>query len=334
MGLKDQIGQEAEPTGPKRDQWGRPLLVPAAPYLVAQVNKSGKTWYSRASSLSDFASGVKTGIETWKRRHAVVGIARREDLAAMVAALPDMETDDKKNDQVTKAQLDEYIELASEHAGMYLKANYGTAIHGFTADGSIEHAPERMKADIMAYRHELERLGITPVLDEVFVACDPLRAAGTFDHLYRLPDGRVVVGDKKTGDTSFLDSGIQMAVYANSDVYDWRTDERTPLADVAGSFGTWDPTVTLHVDIPRGQARCEMTLLDSEIAYDLAHHATVLRDASYAAFRDKLVVSSNEGLFLERLHACKTRDELVALMKGVESDDAKEAANKQWKALA
>lgn len=331
MGFKDDIEDEA---GPKRDRWGRPLLVPAGPTLAAQADKQGRVWYSRASSLSDYASGVKTGLETWKRRLAVVGTAQREDIAAMVAALPSLETDDKKNDQVTKAQLDEYIEEALISAGASAKANWGTAVHGFTADGDPDLAPERMKADIAAYYAKLELLGITPVMDEVFVACDSLRVAGTFDHLYRLPDGRIVVGDKKTGIAHLLDAVIQMSGYNHGDVYDWRTDERTPLADVAGSFGNFDPSVALHVHIPRGEARCEITMLDTSVGYGLAEHCAALRDASHAAFRDRLVETSEAGLFLERLYACKTREELKKAMLGVEGDDAKEAANKQWKALA
>lgn len=329
MGLKDQIEQEV---GPKRDRWGRPLLVPATG--LYEVDKEGRTWYSRASSLSDFASGVKTGLETWKRRHTAVGIARREDIAAMIAALPPTETGDKKDDAVTKAQLDEYIEEAMIASGASAKANWGTAVHGFTTDDvDASHAPERMRADIEAYQRELGRLGIEPVLDEVFVASDFLRAAGTFDHLYRLPDGRVVIGDKKTGIDSPLDAAIQMAVYADGAVYDWLTDERESLADVAGSFGTFDRTIGLHVSIPRGEGTCTVKALDLDYGFELAEHCAALRDAGHAAKRDLLIATSPEGLLLERIWSASSRDELQDIMTGVTSEDALEVARKKWAEL-
>lgn len=331
MGLKDQIEQEA--IGPKRDRWGRPLLVPASGHLRVQADASGKTWYSRASSLSDYASGVKTGLETWKRRLAVVGVARNEHVAAMIAGLPDMDTGDKKGDAVTKAQVDEHIETALSLAGASAKADWGTAVHSFTAEGNLEHAPERMKADIAAYHACLERLGITPLMDEVFVANDVLRAAGTFDHLYRLPDGRVVVGDKKTGIEHMLDSAIQMGTYSHSDVYDWRTDERTPLADVAGSFGNFDPSVGLYVHIPRGEARCEMKLLDLEYGHTLGDYCASLRDAGLAAVKEDLLDTSFTGLLLMRIQAVGSKAELKKVMDGVTDDDALFAARTRWAEL-
>ena len=331
MGLKDDIA--GEEIGPKRDRWGRPLLVPLEASLQGEADVNGRTWYSRASSLSDYASGVKTGLETWKRRNVAVGLARREDVAAMLAALPDMETGDKKSDAVTKAQVDEYIDMAFEASGAVAKANWGTAIHGFTADGNAEHAPERMKADIAAYEAELERLGIRPVLSEVFVASDGLRAAGTFDHLYQLPDGRVVVGDKKTGVKNYLDAAIQMSVYVTGDVYDWRTDTRESLEIVGGSFGDFDPSVALYVSIPRGEATCEVTLLDMYYAYDLALHCAELRDAGHSARKDLLIAQTSTGIFLERIYACDSRAELQELMAGVEDDDVKKAARFRWNEL-
>lgn len=319
MGLRDDAEVDI---GPKRDRWGRPLLVPRG--------GTEKVPYSRASSLSDYASGVKTGLETWKRRLAVVGVAQREDIAAMIAALPSTDTGDKKDDAVTKAQLDEYIEEALISAGASAKANWGTAVHGFTTDGvGVEHAPERMKADIEAYERELGRLGITPIADEVFIACDEVRAAGTFDHLYRLPDGRVVVGDKKTGATSYLDAAIQMSIYAHGEPYDWSTDRRDPL-----SLAGFDPSVGLHVSIPRGEGRCEVTMLDLDYGFELAKHAAFLRDAGYAANRDRLMATSPEGLLLEAIWACSTREALKKVMADISSDDAKEAANQRWKELA
>lgn len=327
MGLKDQLDVEV---GPQRDRWGRPMLIPAG--------GTEREPYSRASSLSDYASGVKTGLEIWKRRLAVVGVARREDIAAMIAALPDMETGDKKNDQITKAQVDEYIDMALEAAEASAKANWGTAVHSFTdgQEGRLEHAPERMRADIEAYHRELERLGIKVLATEIFVACDPLRAAGTFDHLYGLPDGRAVVGDKKTGICNFLDAAIQMAVYASGDAYDWTDDSRTDLRDIAESLGyTFDETEGLYVHIPRGEARCEITELDLTYGYDLASKCSSLHAAGLSAQQDSLISRTSTGLFLSRIWHAKTREALTEIMVDAPEgdDDIKAAANTRWAEL-
>ena len=325
MGFQDDIE-----TGPQRDRWGRPLLIPAF--------GGERQWYSRASSLADYASGVKTGLEVWKRRLAVVGIARREDIAAMIAALPDLETGDKKNDQITKAQLDEYIEMALEAAEAPAKANWGTAVHSFTDGQSerLEHAPERMRADIEAYHAKLRQLGIKVLATEIFVACDALRAAGTFDHLYGLPDGRAVVGDKKTGIAHLLDAAIQMSAYSNGEIYDWTDDSRTSLSDFAESLGyEFDHVEGLHVHIPRGEARCEITSLDLEYGYDLAMLCSQLHRAGLSEARDMLVFRSDLSIFLSRIEASKSRAELKEIMGSApENDDLRAEANKKWAALS
>lgn len=327
MGLKDMLEVEQ---GPPRDRWGRPLLIPA--------RGGERRWYSRASSLADYASGVKTGLEVWKRRLAVVGIARREDIAAMIAALPDLETGDEKNDQITKAQLDEYIEMALEAAEASAKANWGNAVHSFTDGQSerLEHAPERMRADIEAYHAKLEQLGIKVLATEIFVACDSLRAAGTFDHLYGLPDGRAVVGDKKTGIAHLLDAAIQMSAYSNGDIYDWTDDTRTSLFDLAESLGyEFDSNEGLHVHIPRGEARCEITSLDLGYGYDLAMQCSQLHRAGLSEARDMLISGSEVGIFLSRIEASKSRAELKEIMGfAPKNDDLKAEANKKWATLS
>lgn len=331
MTLADQIEEEA---GPKRDRWGRPLLLPISGDAYQLRDKSGRTAYARASSLSDYASGVKTGLEIWKRRQMAVGLAQREDIAAMLAALPPMDTGDDKSDRVTKAQVDEYLEMAHEAAGGNVKANYGTAIHSLTVEDA-GHTPERMQADVDAYYRELEALGIRPLLDEVFIANDDLVAAGTFDHLYLMPDGAVVVGDKKTGkQIDLLDISIQLAVYAGGDAYDWTDDSRVPLEVLAETWGLFDDSVGLLVEIPAGTGTCRITELNLYEGRDHAERASLLRQARLSVHRERLVSRSPEGLYLERVWTAESHAELEKIMAHApKSEDLRAAANKRWAEL-
>lgn len=297
------LGEEAG-IGPqdevRRDRYGRPLLIPRDPEgSLAPPAADGRVPYTRASGLADYASGTKTGLETWKRRLAARGVAEREDLAGMIAALPPLGEGKEyaQANKATNALLDEYVESALEHAGAHHKANYGTAIHAFTVQNAGLFPPERMQADIAAYEAELERLEITPLADEIFVANDGLWAAGTFDHLYRLKDGRVVVGDKKSGIPHLVDTAVQLSVYSSADFYDVATDERMTMEEfVAENFGgPYDPSVGLHVSIPAQQGTCKITMLDLDEGYQLAMRAAFCRTARLASSEARFIVPLEEA---------------------------------------
>lgn len=329
MGFRDDMAVEADAKiGPDRDRWGRPLLIP----------KGGEDRrpYTRVSTLSDFASGVKTGLETWKRRQSAVGLAQREDIAAMVAALPPLETEDAKTDQVTKAQLDEYLELAHEAAGANAKANYGTAIHAFTEQTSMPpNVPDRMKADVEAYYSTLDMFGIQVVASELFIANDVIMAAGTMDHLLLLPDGRVVPADKKTGRIDVVDNAVQISAYAFGDAYDWRDDTRTDLDAIAESVGgRYCPSTGFTIHIPAGEGTCELIPLNLEEGWRLAYDAAKIHQRRSAAYRPKFLSSDDNPLFIA-IHAAKTRDDLqrlAALVAG--NEDATSEARRRWAELA
>ena len=69
---------------------------------------------------------------------------------------------------------------------------------------------------------------------EKFVVNDYLEAAGSFDRLVELPDGRVVMADIKTGKDAAryaVATAAQVAIYANSMLYAVATDTRTAFPD-------------------------------------------------------------------------------------------------------
>lgn len=243
----------AEPLDPfadvliPRDQYDRPFIAPPG---------GGKPEpYTRASTFCSMLSD-SSGIAKWKLRHLAIGIGRYEDLAAMAAGL------EYGRDN---AELDDVIGYALDRVGTNAKANYGTAIHTMTERDAFDFVPERMQADVNAYRALIEACGIEVVSSERFVVQDELKVAGTYDHVYSVParlyppggeltDGDVdelpnvlVMGDKKTGTLHWHEHALQLALYARSAHYDPTTGEREPL----GVSLDW----ALLAHIPAGKAK-------------------------------------------------------------------------------
>jgi hypothetical protein len=246
--------------GPERDQWKRPLLVPPG--------GGERVAYTRMSTLAGFVCD-DFGLSTWAQRLLAIGLAQREDLCAMIAALPalnDAKCDKKtltkaqvKQDKDTKAKLDNYIEQALEAAGRNYKANHGTAVHGFIENGSVDNAPERMVADVQSCLDCFAERGIEVLCSEVFVVNEALRAAGSFDHLVRHPTYGVVVADVKTGviDGKGLQFAIQLAGYAGGEVYDCETDTRAPLESLVGGEQV-NRDLGLLCHVPLGGGRTDL----------------------------------------------------------------------------
>ncbi len=265
---------------PPRDRYGRPLLVP--------INGGDRVSYTRMSSLSNMICD-QSGLALWEKRLLARGLGAREDLAAMAAALPRCAGDkrekkglsaaEKREDKAINAKLDEYIEQALEHAGRSFKANSGTAIHGFTDPGAdLSDVPERMAADVASYNAKLEEVGVEVLATEVFVANETLLAAGSFDHLARIPTLGICVVDKKTGvvDGKGLAFGVQLSGYANSDVYDLDTDERRPLESLTGGEAI-NRRVGIVAHIPIGAGRTDLYMVDLVRGYGAAKLATQVR---------------------------------------------------------
>lgn len=231
-----------------RDRWGRPLIPPPG---------GGKPIpYTRVSTLAK-ALDETSALSKWMCRRVAEGMGTRPDLVALAAA---RRGDEKELGRVAEAAMD----AAKSDAA----ANTGTALHTFAEqvdEGHIDitDVPEPHRADIAAYRGALESAGIVVAACEKFVICEELTAAGTFDRLLALPDGRLVIGDIKTSrnpktDYLALPTAIQVAVYARGALFDPATGARTPLpADKAEGILIHVPqgsgTATLHrLDLATG----------------------------------------------------------------------------------
>ena len=231
----------------QRDHFGRPLVVPPG---------GGKpVAYRRCTTFIDVLAD-RSNLERWKQRQTAVGLSMRKDLLLSVATA--------KSD---KKKLDQLCELALKAAGSDASANIGTALHSLTEEidrGNTPDIPEDFAKDIQAYLAATKHLTMKAI--EVFVVNDELKVGGTFDRVVLLQEDRLVA-DLKTGSIAF-DAGkiaMQLAVYANSQVYDPATGAREPLT-VSRERG-------LVIHLPQGEGKCQILEADLKAGWEGAQLA-------------------------------------------------------------
>jgi hypothetical protein len=233
---------------PPRDQWGRPKIIPP---------DGGKpVAYTRVSTMAKTLEDTYT-LNQWKCRQVIAGLTKRKDLMQLASALG-------LDPEANKDKLNKVVEDAVNAAASEAAANYGTAIHMWLEavdlyDAPVANAPIEMQADLNAYVTEMKVKGIEVLSAEEFVVCDELEAAGTFDRMLRLRDGRVVLGDVKTGTWAATygaaSVAVQVATYANSKRYTGSA-ERTPI------HPDLDPTVGILMHVPAGAGQAEFYEID------------------------------------------------------------------------
>lgn len=249
-----------------RDRWGRPLIIPpggGAPIAYTRVS-------TLAKALDDL-----NNLMAWKARKTAEGLVRRPELLTLISGA--IANGDPDNDWPTKKALNGAVEQAMEAAGASKGSTAGTGFHSLTEaiDRGNEplFVPEVDKPRLEAYRTATE--GIKWLDIECFVINDTVRAAGTFDRLGRLPDGRVVVADLKSGKSEAdypFSTTVQIATYANGHRYDPETGDRLPLhADLDVSDG-----LLIHLPPSGG---CALYSLDLARGWQAAQLAAQVRDA-------------------------------------------------------
>lgn len=250
---------------PQRDRWGRPLIVPPG---------GGKAvGYTRATTVAKTLDD-EGSLTAWAQRMTAAGLARRPDLLALIGAKLDPNGDIPV---AAKQQVQQLCDQAKEAAAASSAANLGTALHGYTEQydlGNTPHAlPEQFRADIDAYRRAVEPFEVLAV--EQFVVLDDLEIAGTLDRLWRLPDGRVVIADLKTGqnlDYSWRSISVQLAIYAAGQRY--RDGLRSPLW-FDGKVDT-DTGIVIHLPVGRGE--CYLYEVDLRAGWVALQHSMWARD--------------------------------------------------------
>lgn len=203
------------------------------------VTGSERSW----QTASNYAYPVVDhwALDRWRTRQLLIGLGRRPDLLAVLAAM--VEPDNGKLDEVTATAL--------EVAGTTEKANRGTAVHSALEAADLGKAwPDMFNPHVSAYRAALDAAGLRAVAVEQQVLNRDLGAAGKFDRIYEEADGTFVTGDVKTSgrlDLGALEHAVQFAVYNGA------SHVRTP-------DGQWvlmpalrrDYAVLVHVDAETG----------------------------------------------------------------------------------
>lgn len=247
---------------PRRDRYGRYLIVPAGGGQPRSYTRA-TTW---AKALDDQSSLIN-----WSMRMCALGLITRKDLYAQVAAC---RSDDRD-------ALSRLVDQAKEAGGGSSGANIGSALHAFTERidlGETVDVPDLWQPDVDAYTKAIAEHGLTVRRDliERVVVVEELGVAGTLDRVYVTADGRLVIGDVKTGQTldfNRLAISIQLSLYANADtLYDLATETHAPMVDV-------DKSTALVVHLPSGQGRCEIHEVDIAEGWRYAQLAGQVRAA-------------------------------------------------------
>lgn len=240
---------------------------------------------------SNFAKTLEDGgsLTDWKLARMATGIARRPDLQAGLERYWDTDrTSGGMVQELTRESRDEFIESCLDAGGANDASRWGTSLHGLTElwdeeQYEIPGIDPRLADGLEAYKRLLDESGMIPLAIEGFVVQDDLKCAGSYDRLYLLPDGRIVVGDIKTAPlihqpSRFTAPMIQMAVYAHSMHYDPRDGSRHPLVYADSDIVTTvDQTLAVVVQISRDRTVDQLLWADLDRGWSLAAHAAQTR---------------------------------------------------------
>lgn len=249
----------------RRNQWGQ--------YLILEPNGTKERGYTRVTTVAKTLDDGG-GLIPWKATATVVGASRRPGLSAQWQALISKHNDPWYDTPESKAACKKLVEECATAGGSTDRAELGTALHALTDQLDLGHQmvglTDQMLADLDAYKTTIEKAGVTFDTDmiEQLVVLDRWQVAGTADRLSaRLPDGRHVVADLKTGtslDYSWQSIAVQLAAYAHAD---WRYQQlevggkRLPMPNLTDTFG-------LVVHLPAGEARCVLYTVDLVAGWD------------------------------------------------------------------
>ena len=200
----------------------------------------------------------------WRIWKAMDGTARSKALQMEVLSTKD-------EDKVRKKEL---RNKALDKGGADDAADMGTALHAMTARAEdatdLWDFPEAYAADLEAFLKSLADYGLVSEMVEVPLVNDEYRTAGTADRVFRTtreliaPDssrieiGELILGDIKTGkklDFSLPSYAVQLALYAQGQLYDIVTERRLPTPPINQRWG-----ILAH--LPVGKAHCDLLWID------------------------------------------------------------------------
>lgn len=226
-----------------RDQWGRYELPDP------ETGEPAKGWTRATTFAATLAESY--GLRIWKERQVVWGLSRRPDLITLASTISGPE--DKK-------ALGSIVDEAHIAAGTDGKANRGTAIHRAcqaSERGAHHEVPEELRPHVAGYFTALKDAGlqILPEYVERTVVLKRYHVAGTFDNILRCPDGKLRIGDKKTGNLDYADIefAVQLAVYAHADaIFNYDTGRYEPMPEIETDYA-----IIAHIDPVSGKTELQ-----------------------------------------------------------------------------
>lgn len=232
------------------------------------LDKDGKR--IRLSRPSNYAKPLddESALTNWRIDTACIGVAGDKALQARYVAC-------KRDDRETLHKLrEESIKAGRGSEG----ADIGTALHAMSErwerGDQTFNPPEPFASKLVAYTNELARIGVVSEMFEFHTVNLDYGSAGTADRLFKLtrdlvapngdllPTGTLVIGDLKTNkrlDYSLASYAVQMALYAQGELYDVITDQYRPTPPI---HQRWGVLVWLPSEDP--EPRCEALWVDLE----------------------------------------------------------------------
>jgi hypothetical protein len=235
-----------------------------------------------------------------------------------------------------------------DRAGSMAGAHEGTAFHSWreqieAGDIALDDVPEEWQPHVERFMqmHQASAMSVVPEYVEQLVVTLKLHngVCGRLDNLRRLPDGRLVLDDTKTGKQApagLDEMGIQFAIYANAE-YWWRPDDPSAVhgyipapPEIRKDVATvsWVP-----IDHPENG---RIIPIDIEWGWRAAQVAAWLKGYWNRAKRKnnglELPLSAlwNEDMamgyptskaaYADRIHACTTSEELSNLFLEIGAD--------------
>lgn len=309
-------------------------------YLLPDPETGQTQVWDRATTLAGLHEDHST-LEKWADRQVITGLVTRPSLLDTV---PDILTEIENAEgwraqKAAKKKLNDIAYQAKDVAGSFDRSSWGTLLHNITEwsdAGRLDEVLPTIKswgakgdsllADLDAYTTTMEQNGLVcpPEYIERILVNKTCRSGGTTDRIVRVHDGRLIIGDLKTGDNfdfGVLKVAAQLAEYAYADALlstDGQTLEPMP-AELDRSTG-------LLIHLPLGEARCnliELTSYEMELGWELARHA-----ARTLWFRS--ISRSVTG----RPYVPRTAEPTTHALKLIESAGHPDALNALWRDLS
>lgn len=252
----------------ERDRYGRYLIKDPRTGDFKRNRRGTPEGFTRATTYGKTLLD-QFGIHQWEMRSVLAGLALRPDLVRAAQGLDVTEDRDKLN---------EIAASAKDAAGGNEAADDGTEFHTVTEwidTGKMdpEDAPEKFRAEALAYAGKMSTAGLSTEFGWIervtFTDRGGEDVAGTADRILRERNGRLVVGDVKSGkgiDLAQREIAIQLKVYAmginqfglyNKSTKTWEPWTGPPVSEDYG--------IVMHVPVVRPggtKAYCDLYRID------------------------------------------------------------------------